>query len=89
MRAGDCVCPALLLAQAAHDVLHVDDGVVDDQPSAITRPASTMVLIVAPIQRQHHPRGHQRERDGDHADEGDAPLVEEGDEDHDDQRRSR
>ena len=48
-------------------------------PSAITRPASTIVLIVAPRSVEHQPRRDQRQRDGDQADERRPPLEQERD----------
>jgi hypothetical protein len=38
-----------MLTKATHDVFDIDDGVVDHRArAAITRPASTMVFMVAP-----------------------------------------
>ena len=46
-------------------------------PRAITKPARTMTLMVAPRAVQDQRRGHQRERDGDSADKRGAPLEQE------------
>ena len=46
-------------------------------PIAITSPARTIVLIVAPIGRQHERRGDQRQRDRRQADHGRPPVEQE------------
>ena len=56
-------------------------------PTEITNPASTIVLIVAPVAVEDERGCHQREGDRGEADDGRPPLEEEGDEDeHHEQR---
>ena len=54
-------------------------------PSAITSPASTIVLIVAAAQVQHQRRGQQRQRDRRQADQRRPPVEQERDQDDDHQ----
>ena len=57
-------------------------------PRAITSPASVIVLIVVPAPVEHEHGRHQRERDGQQADQGDPPLEQEQPEDHHDQQEA-
>ena len=55
-------------------------------PTAMTKPARTMVLSVAPRADSTTRGRHERERDRDHADEGGPPVEEEQEQDGDDQQ---
>ena len=68
--AVDLVLPSCaVLAQAAHDVLDVDDGVVDDHPEGDDEPGQDHRVDGGAPPVEHQPGGHQRQRDGDEADQ--------------------
>ena len=54
-----------VLAQAPHDVLDVDDRVVDDDADAITKPGQDHRVDRRAAQVEHEHRRHQRQRDRD------------------------
>ena len=57
-------------------------------PRAITKPASTIVLMVVPRAVEHQPGRDQRHRDGDDADQRAAPVEQEQRQDDHDQQRA-
>ena len=72
-----------VLAQPAHDVLHVHDGVVDDGAERDDEPGQHHRVDRGPARVQHEPGGHEGERHRDDADERAAPVVQEQTEDED------
>jgi hypothetical protein len=70
------------LAQPPHDVLEIDDRVVDDgtQGDHQARERHGVDRRVSPV--QHQQRRHRGQRDGQQADQRGPPLVQEGNQNH-------
>ncbi len=82
------------LTQASHDVLHIDDRVVDHHPDRDDQSREDHHVDGRVAYVEHEDRREQRQRDRDQADEGGPPLEQEGDDDQDheqdaDQQRPR
>ncbi len=71
----------LMLAQPPYDILHVDDGVIDDATDGNHKPRQDHRVDGGPAQVEHKPRCHQGQWDRHQADQGGTPLEEEGSED--------
>ena len=69
------------LAQVPHGIFDVDDGVVDDGGEGNDQPGQDHRVKGSPTQVEHEQGHHQRKRDRQEADQGSAPVEEEGDED--------
>ena len=74
------------LAQAPPDVLDVDDRVVHHDPDGDHQAGQDHRVDRLAAQVEHEHRRHQRQRDGQQADQRGAPLEEEGDQDADHQQ---
>ena len=71
------------MAQSSHDVLHVDDRVVDDDTDGDDEPRQDHHVDNGAERLQHENSREQRQRNRDQADERGAPLEEEGGQDQD------
>ena len=86
MLAVERVLPSLpMLAQAPHDVLDVDDGVVDHHAKRDHEARQHHRVDRRAGRVEHQPGREQRQRDGDDADQRGAPFVQERDEHQHDQ----
>ena len=74
-------CPALL-AQAAHDVFYVDDGVVDDGADSDHQPRQHHHIDRRAKQGEHEQGDHHRQGDDRGADQGDTPIPKEEQQNH-------
>ena len=72
-----------ILAEASHDVLDVDDGIVHDDADGDHEAGQDHGVDGGATHVQDEGAGHQGQRDGHHTDERRPPLVQEGAEHHD------
>jgi hypothetical protein len=77
-----------VLSQPADDVLDIDNGVVNHSPESDHQPSQGHGVDRCPLPIEHEHGRHQRERDGQQADQRDAPLEKEQPEDHDHKQES-
>ena len=75
-----------MLAEAAHDVLDVDDGVVDDDPDGDHEPGQDHGVDGGAAHVEYEGSGDQRQRDGHHTDQRGPPLEEKRAEHDDDEQ---
>ena len=71
----------MVLAQTAHDILHVQNHIVDDDGDGNQQPRQHHHVHRRPAQVEHEPCHHQRQWDHYHADQRDTPVVKKGEKD--------
>ena len=77
-----------MLAQPSHDVLDIDDGIVDHDTYRDDQAGQDHRVDGRPAQLEHESGGHQRQRDRNEADERRPPVEQEDDQDDEDQDRT-